>query len=745
MAGRDITEGRAARSIAIDLGIGTGTIWQNTDVAYDFAIGGVPFLNAIKDATPYERATAQFRKQQFDSQRDPGEQSLSHWWIRSQSSFHTGEGISYYDPFANQFSTTLASNSYRIKSAYGVNIWTPGQVSLLKQADQGHITTKEIYSSTGRVGQTMRSITWNGNQGFLLHDGYDIDRIDSAGTVENWVDYSPGVTDPVYALCDDGTTAYWVTNDTASGKLEVDKKLLTATSGVAATSMFTQPGITITNASMEYVKQRIVMAANNKIYEFPTSATALPTATYTHPNTSYIFTSIAESGTAIYVSGYSGVQSSIFKFTLDTTTGAMPVLSSAITAAEMPNGELVHKLFYYLGYMCIGTSKGIRVASIAADGSLTYGPLIVETVNPCYAFAARDRFVWCATGVTTDFTEPGLIRIDLSQENDTLRFAYAKDLHYDASINSVTTACAFIGNTNRIAFATAAVAVDTAVTNKALTSNVATLTMSSVHGLNVGDSVWVEGVGSPFDSTTGAETVLSVPTTTTFTYSRTTSNVTSTAVSSSTALVKIVGHVYSENATVLRTDGYVETGLIRYNTLEQKNFKRILAHGSFNYGSMSLQTVALDGSVYDVNSYDAVIGTPESTITQPTGAQDALGLRFHLYRDGTDSTTGPTFKGYQLKAVPATPRNRIIKVPLACFDIDTDKYNTSIGYEGYGFDKLKALEDIEAAGDVVTWQDFRTGEVNQCLIEELSFIDTTPPDKRLTNFQGVISLTIRTV
>ena len=53
-------------------------------------------------------------------QRDPGEQSLTGWWLRSQSSFHTGEGIIFYDPFANPYSTTLPTNSYRIKSAYGV-------------------------------------------------------------------------------------------------------------------------------------------------------------------------------------------------------------------------------------------------------------------------------------------------------------------------------------------------------------------------------------------------------------------------------------------------------------------------------------------------------------------------------------------------------------------------------------------------------------------------------------------------
>jgi hypothetical protein len=149
--------------------------------------------------------------------------------------------------------------------------------------------------------------------------------------------------------------------------------------------------------------------------------------------------------------------------------------------------------------------------------------------------------------------------------------------------------------------------------------------------------------------------------------------------------------------------------------------------------------------LYDIISYDASIGNPEVTITQPAGAQDALAIRFVLYRDDTDNTLGSVFKGYQLKAVPATPRSRIIKVPLLCYDTETDKYNSTLGYEGRAYQRLAELENIEAAGDVVTWQDFRTGETQQCLIEEILFTDITPPDKKLTGFGGVISLTIRTV
>jgi hypothetical protein len=160
---------------------------------------------------------------------------------------------------------------------------------------------------------------------------------------------------------------------------------------------------------------------------------------------------------------------------------------------------------------------------------------------------------------------------------------------------------------------------------------------------------------------------------------------------------------------------------------------------------MSISTRDLFNNLYDVVTYDNVIGTPESTISQPVGSQDALSIRFTLTRDATNNTLSPIFKGYQLKAVPATPRSRIIEVPLFCFDTETDKYNATLGYEGKGYDKLAALEHMEEIGDVVTWQDFRTGETSQCLIEEVSFVNITPPDKKLSGFGGIVMLTIRTV
>ena len=659
MAGRDITEGRATRAIAVDVGVvATSAIWQNTDVAYDTAIGGMPFIYAISDARPYIRQTAPFRKEQFDNQTEPGEQSLTGWWIRSQQSFHGGDGITFYDP------AQTAPNSpahFRFADSKGVNVWEQGQVTLLNNVDEGHNTTGEIRTD-GRPDQQIRSIKWNNTSGTLLMDEYDVDKIASDGTVTHFIDYATGTDSPVYAICDDGTFAYWITN--TATKKTVYKKPLTGTSASTAdvTKMFDEIG-PIANATMEYVKERIVLCADNKVYEFAPSAVAMPTPVYTHPSTTHVYTSVAASGPAIYVAGYNGIQSTIIKFTLS-TAGVMPTLTSAITAAEFPVGEVVHKIHYYLGYMMIGTNKGIRVATVSdQDGSLSYGPLIVETTQPCYDFASRNHYVWCATGVAG---EPGVIRIDLSLEVEPLRFAYANDLYFSGVSGHQTTGCAFADGTDQLMFCT-------------------------------------------------------------------------------TATSSAVGYVYYEDEAELMPSGYLTTGYIRYNTLEPKNFKRLVARGDFDYGSMTLETVTADGTEYDVVSYDASVPPVEVTTSNPQEAQEYLAYKFILYRDGTTASRGPVMKGYQAKATIATPRQRVMRFPVYCYDVETDRYNVQVGYEGRAFDRISQLEAVEENGDVVTWQDLTTGESRQAVIEQISFTRLTPPDRGFTGYGGVIDITIRTV
>lgn len=656
MAGRDITDGRSTRSIAVDVGVvSSSSVWQNTNISYDIALAGKPFIYATSDERPYLRQTAPFKKDQFDNGAEPGEQSLTGWWIRSQSSFHGGAGIKFYDPSAGEIT------NYRFYDSKGVNVWTKGEVTLLRSCTETHNTTGAVLSN-GRTQQHLRSIEWNSTKGVLLHDEYDVDKIAADGTITHFIDYNSGTDSPVYAICDDGTYAYWITN--TATKKTIYKKPLTGSSASTGdvVTMFDEIG-TITNATMEYVKDRIVMCANNKVYEFSASASAMPTALYSHPVSTHLYTSVAASGAAIYIAGYNGIQSTIQKFTLN-TSGVMPTLTSAIVAAELPVGEVVHKIYYYLGYLMIGTNKGVRAAVVSdTDGSINYGPLIVETDQPCYDFTARNTYVWCATSVAG---EPGLIRIDLSNEISTLRFAYANDVYYDGVSGHHTTGCAFIDGTEQVAFCTA--------------------------------------------------------------YASAAS-----------------GYVYIEDAETLRTTGYLQTGNIRYGTLEPKHFERLIGRGSFTYGSMTLEVVDRNGNEYDLISYDSSVPPVEVTTSQPSTAQEYAAYKFIMYRDADVDSLGPTFNGYQAKATIATTRQRVMQFHVYCFDEETDKYNVRFGYKGKALERLQALEQAESTGEIVTFQDFTTSESFQVSIEQITFVRATPPDRESSGFGGTIQITVRTV
>ena len=735
MASPDITD-----NIPLNIGNpGTSGFWTNNAEDYDVAIGGEPFFMAPTDQNPYQRETAPYRKEQFDNGAEPGEQSLTGWWIRSQSSFHNGSGIKFYDPSSGE------ASKYRFADSQGVNVWTKGEVSLLKDVVDTHITTGPVVGTDHQHPQQhVRSIQWSGINGVLLHDEYDVDKIYPAITVSitnkaltsnvatlttsaahglstgleititgvdatfngtytitgapttttftyakvasdvpsaavspvgtgvtdpvvHFIDYNTGGAEPVYAICDDGVFAYWVTNANVSGtpRLHMYKKLLTDNTTTIPSPMFTANSITVVYAAMEFVKDRIILCVNNSVYELATTATSLPSATYTNPNTNYHYTSVAASGAAIYTAGHSGIYSTVQKYIL-TTGGPIQVLTQAIVAAEFPPGEIVEKLFYYLGYMMIGTSKGMRVAVVNdQDGSISYGPLIVETAQPVYDFTARDRFVWCASGIGS--LDAGLIRIDLGQgiEGEQLRFAWANDLQFAQTAEHYTTGVAFLGTTNRLAFCTA------------------------------------------YEVTNGA--------------------------------------IYLESATVLRSSGYVTTGGIRYGTLEPKNYKFIRARGDFSFGAMDIFTIDPSNNTFTIITYNAAVGSPEAATTSPQGPQEFLSYKFTLSRSASDTSKGPVFKGYQTKALPATERQRVIQFPVWCFDVETDRNNVKTGYEGRAWERIQTLEQIEKLGDIVNVQDFTTGERVQAVIERINFSRKTPPSGNFSGFGGLLLITVRTV
>jgi hypothetical protein len=633
--GDDITEG-----IPYTLSNPAGsTTYSATGEAYDVAIGGLPFFLLNSDDSPYRRVTAQYRKQQIDQSREPGEQTLTGWWLRSQSSFHLGAGIKFFEPIQEE------SLRFQYTESKGVDVWTRGQATLLND-------TASFYA--GAAPAQLIGVNDGTNDCIYVTDGTALKKITSAGASTTIT--QAGTASTIYSLTTDGSNYYFI-NGT-----KVHKGSVGATP--ADSEIYNTPGVT--RATIRFVKQRLLLAIGNVLYELNANATgsaALPTALYTHPNANWVWSSIAEGPQAIYVSGYdpNGTSSSVFKINLDAAVPnslGFPTLSVPTVIIDMPNGERINDFDVYLGvYAVLATSLGFRVGIADATGDVQYGPLLFKDA-PCNSIAFRDNFAYLASKVDG---AAGLVRVDLSTIviPNSLFFPWAWDL---IATGTTTTASqvAFFGNSDRAAF-----------TN--------------------GNNTWAE-------STTSV-----VPT------------------------------------------GYLRTGYIRYNTLELKIFKLMQARIDTANGGINIDSVDSEDNFYRIGTFAQQSVVPEININYPQASQEYLGFQFTLTRSTTDVSKGPLFTGYQIKSLPAIPRQRLIQYPLSCYDHESDHFGVEAGYEGSAYYRMNQLESIENVGDTIRVEDFRTGESYIGLIEELDFRNATPSDKRFSGFGGTLLVTIRTV
>ena len=632
--GDDITEG-----IPYTLSNPAGsTNYSATGEAYDIAIAGLPFFLMNSDDSPYRRVTAQYRKQQIDQSREPGEQTLTGWWLRSQSSFHLGAGIKFFEPIQEE------SLRFQYTESKGIDIWTRGQATLLND-------TASFYS--GAAPAQLIGVNDGTNDCILVTDGTALKKITTGGTSSTYT--QAGTASTIYSLTTNGSQYFFI-NGT-----HVHKGNLAGTT--SDTEIYNASGTT--RATIRYVKQRLIAAIGNVIYELNANhgGGALPTALYTHPNSSWIWSSIAEGPQAIYISGYdpNGTSSSVFKIGLDPTTPnslGFPTLETPTVIIDMPQGERINNFDVYLGtYAVLATNLGFRIGVVDGNGNVQYGPLLFNQAS-CNEIAFRDSFAYLATTIDG---EAGLVRVDLSTTvlSGSLFFPWAWDLvalGVSASANQV----AFFGNSDRAAFTT-------------------------------GNNTW------------------------------------------------------AESTTSLVASGYLRTGYIRYNTLELKIFKLMQARIDTTNGGIGIDSVDYADNFYRIGTFAQGASVPEININYPQASQEYLGFQFTLVRSSTDVTKGPLFTGYQIKALPAIPRQRLIQYPLSCFDHESDHFGVEVGFEGSAYDRMSQLESIENVGDTIRVEDFRTGESYIGLIEELDFRNATPSDKRFSGYGGTLLVTIRTV
>jgi hypothetical protein len=643
--------------VYIDLSGRISTYFDPTTYKFDVAVGGMPFIYAITDDTPYRRQTAEFRTARVDQLRDPGEQSLSGsgYWIRSQSSFHLGEGAIYQEPIVG----SLNEARFRYSSSVGINPWTPGQISLLKRTSLQEAATGDSRVFSTSISGVEYLILVN----YAAAETKRVIRIQVSNLSETTILNNTDITENIIAVAMGGNDLMMVT------PTKVFRYSFDATSP-AIHQDYTINTANAVHGTIAFVKNRFIFAYHDTagstfVYSLPRntgSSTNLSTLTAINGSSTipigYTFRAIAEAGAAIYVGGFSGEQGNVYKITV-ANDGTLNTMTSVVT---LPGGETVTGLFGYLGtYIIIGTSAGVRVAIANDTGDLSYGPLVFESSKGIFKMSAYSKFIY--VGVDSGVGgNSGIYRIDLSQPLEGGTYPYATDVYADSVTGKVEGVAVMAGG--RLAFC-------------------------------------VNGDG-----------------------------------------------LFIEHATELLESGELTTGIIRYETLENKAWKRLKIRTES----------ALEG---DIDIFRVENGVAESFRTVEEGSStdydydlsSVFGdvnveaqFKFRLYRNATTASLGATMSGYSVKALPTPTRARVIQFPLFCFDSERDRLKNIMGFEGYALARLQALEQKEAQGETIIIQDFTAGgEPIEAVIEQVTFTRTTPPNGNYTGWGGIIQITARTV
>ena len=618
---------------------GSGSTLSDTGQGYDVAIGGLGFKLAISDERKYERATAQFRKEQFDSSNSYGDQSLLGYWTVGQFSFHKGAGVKYYEP-------TDETVVNRFKESQGVDPFSElGEVSL--EREWTDTTTSGPFST----------IVWAGagNGFFALRNNASFEYATSL-TGPTTV-YTP-TAGSVNAACVGPLCAYV---GTSSSKIE---RVGIAAGAPATAVIYTH---TTNFLGIFYAKDRLWAVDQLGVwYQLNPNPAAPPVAIGAGDK---VFTAgdgwdsgwcLTDTPGPVLI----GNGPRIYAVSLN-DTGAVPALSGPVQVAELPPGEVVRGLAYHLGFLAIKTSKGARIGVVSDTGQVTYGPLLIEWPAPessvFTTIARRGSSVFMAGGA-------GLYEIDLSKQvGNGLEFGWAKtpDPYTDW-----------------------AVAADHA--SGVFTFMADTLVAWAGRALGAGAHGQMKHEGSN-----------------------------------------------------LAASGSLTTGFLRMGTLEPKAYQTVRVRFGGTGGTITVYRINSDGSETSLYTIDVLASTEDEITLGLSSPVQMVGLKFVLTRSATDATKGPTLLGYQLRALPAPKRQRLIRLPVLLMDAERRGVTPANGHEGGAWERLQALEDMEQSGGTFQFQDFRTGEAGTVYIESIEHAGTTPPGKQSNGFGGFVFLTLR--
>ena len=187
-------------------------------------------------------------------------------------------------------------------------------------------------------------------------------------------------------------------------------------------------------------------------------------------------------------------------------------------------------------------------------------------------------------------------------------------------------------------------------------------------------------------------------------------------------------------------EAWLRTSKIRFSTTEPKLFRRLRVRGSMpdpTHFTVTAEGENISQVVYDITGLSVEPGEI-GLVEEP---QEWLSLKFTMENSGNGE-----FRSWQVKALPAGVRQRIITLALACYDTEKDRNDVVLGRPGYAAERLAALERYDDAADEISFEEMRSsGKVTRrVLIDKLSFRQRYRPND-VSSVQGDVVLTLRTV
>lgn len=183
---------------------------------------------------------------------------------------------------------------------------------------------------------------------------------------------------------------------------------------------------------------------------------------------------------------------------------------------------------------------------------------------------------------------------------------------------------------------------------------------------------------------------------------------------------------------------WLETARIRMGTVEDKSWVHLQVRGTFSDIALIGVSAHAPGGEVDEFVSIAVLGDGGGRIGLPARPGEWLALRFDL-------AEGAMLGSYQVQALPAGRRQRLVSIPVWVSDRQRTRSGMAVGYPGWGLDRLAEVEHLEvSAGPVTVLAPALFTGTLVGVIERLTFTQQHDMGEGTPGTGGVLQILLRT-